>query len=274
MKILVSLMENNARQLSKLIQRNFMQYAILPVKYLSGADYIQNGGLLSVNTGYASGALNINVPIADNPSDEAFYNMLGRFTAVNRPAVIWLWDNLVNWRSYLKNQPVNMLVVNEGMCAAVQNFKISLATIPGFMIRSVNSPEDFIDFGMVVTRAFGRDTELETTMACYSDLAHTGYIKNSDLKLYLGYLHNRPVCTGASLDSSGSAGIYNIATLPDKRKLGLGSAMFHYILNDISNRRSDFCTLKASPAGRNIYAAAGFKTVCKVEIYDNRSKTT
>jgi ribosomal protein S18 acetylase RimI-like enzyme len=76
--------------------------------------------------------------------------------------------------------------------------------------------------------------------------------------LYLGCLDGEPVATAEATVVDGTAGLYNIATLPRCRGRGIGSLMTWRPLSDARSSGADLGVLQAAPAGVGIYRRLGF----------------
>jgi len=87
---------------------------------------------------------------------------------------------------------------------------------------------------------------------------------------YLGRLHGEVVAIGTLFVGSQSAGIYDLVTLDDYRRRGIGSAMFQHLLKEASNENRRFCVLQASKDGLGIYTKAGFRTTGDVHTFERK----
>jgi GNAT superfamily N-acetyltransferase len=79
--------------------------------------------------------------------------------------------------------------------------------------------------------------------------------------IYVGYADGRPVTSGLGARTGRTMGIYNIATIPDARQRGFGTAMTDRIALDGRALGSDVAVLQASEMGRPIYERLGYRTV-------------
>lgn len=77
--------------------------------------------------------------------------------------------------------------------------------------------------------------------------------------LYLAGLRGEaPSAIGGLITGAGLPGVYMMATLPKRRRYGLGSAILTHILTDASQQGYPFIMLTASPLGYPLYSKFGF----------------
>jgi len=62
-------------------------------------------------------------------------------------------------------------------------------------------------------------------------------------------------------------GVYYVATIPEQRKKGFGTAMMHYLLQLAKTKGYFIATLQASKEGKNLYERLGFKECCRYQEY-------
>lgn len=77
--------------------------------------------------------------------------------------------------------------------------------------------------------------------------------------LYLaGLTDEAPSAIGALITGADLPGVYMMATLPHRRRYGLGSAILNHILSDATKQQHKFIMLTASPLGYPLYSKFGF----------------
>lgn len=151
---------------------------------------------------------------------------------------------------------------------------------PGMAVElaSVNfnqeSPRDFqiepvldLDKLKLWTKTFVKGYELpaETAPELYSLMKDLGF--ELPLRNYIGYWHGKPAATSNLFLSEGAAGVMFVATLPEARGQGIGTAMTLAPLRDAKALGYKIGILQSSGAGLNVYQRLGFRQVCRMEHY-------
>ena len=80
-------------------------------------------------------------------------------------------------------------------------------------------------------------------------------------------LANKPVATSLLYLDGGVAGIYNVATLPQVRHLGIGSALTLALLLQARSWGYRIGTLQSSQMGLQLYRRLGFREYCTFQAY-------
>jgi ribosomal protein S18 acetylase RimI-like enzyme len=85
---------------------------------------------------------------------------------------------------------------------------------------------------------------------------------------YVGYADGEPVSTAATVIGCDAIGVYNVATLPDRQRLGYGEAVMRYALAEARREHGmERSVLQSTPAGYKLYERMGYRTVAKLAVY-------
>ncbi len=87
------------------------------------------------------------------------------------------------------------------------------------------------------------------------------------LEFYVGYANGEPVTTGILFLRGGVAGLYYIATVPEERGKGYGSAMVKFLLSRSQGLGYHVAVLCAPSMSVNFYKNLGFRPLCMFQVY-------
>ena len=83
---------------------------------------------------------------------------------------------------------------------------------------------------------------------------------DDSIRGYVAYAGGEPVATATSIQTGTVLGIYNVATLPARRRLGYGAVVTWRAIAD-ADPGTDAVVLQSSPEGLPVYERMGFRTV-------------
>lgn len=86
----------------------------------------------------------------------------------------------------------------------------------------------------------------------------------SPFRHFLARFGGEPAATCSVFFGAGVAGIYDVATLPERRKRGLGTAVTKAALAEARARGYRIAILHSSAAGARLYRSLGFAEVCDI----------
>jgi len=92
---------------------------------------------------------------------------------------------------------------------------------------------------------------------------------DSKLKLFVGYIADRPVSTAALFLSSDVAGVWDVTVLPDFRRMGIATDMVSHVMFEARSKHGcNVGVLTASELGEKVYSKMGFQRVKDFYIFN------
>jgi GNAT superfamily N-acetyltransferase len=99
----------------------------------------------------------------------------------------------------------------------------------------------------------------------FVDLALSiGLGPGSPFRHFLARLHGAPVATCSLFLGAGVAGIYDVSTLPERRKRGIGRLITRAAMHEARALGYRMAILHSSALGAGMYRALGFRDVCPI----------
>ena len=146
-----------------------------------------------------------------------------------------------------------------GMALDLRSFRGDAPAPSGLVIEPVAEKSALRSWVKVVAAGFGfPDTVAGLLFELHSENEPS---ENLPCWLYLGLMDGEPVGTSRLFVSGGVAGVYHVATLPEKRKRGIGTSMTQAALREAKSLGCEIAVLRAAQAGLGIYLKLGFREV-------------
>lgn len=127
------------------------------------------------------------------------------------------------------------------------------APLPDLLIERVD-PHNWNDFLDASARGTGMPPEMVEALLVPS------LLDDDRSRLFVGKADGHAVATAASIRTGRTVGIYSVATAPEARGRGIGTAMTWHLLAE-ADPGWDVAVLQASDMGRPIYERMGFSLV-------------
>ena len=137
--------------------------------------------------------------------------------------------------------------------------------IEGLVIGTAVGPEERRTWGQLTIAAFEMDGKLGDAMGACEATIPEGLFE--DHLRFTAYLEGKPVAVSSLVMTDDIAGVYAVATLPQARKRGIGTAMTLHAMTEGLQRGAKMATLQATPMGRPIYESIGFQKLFDYQTY-------
>ena len=149
-----------------------------------------------------------------------------------------------------------------GMAIELDNLRDDLPVPAGFRFERLEDDASIMQWNQVTGQGFGMpDFVIE---AFYEFL---NCVDRGKMKFYLGWLDRTPVATSTLFMAAGVAGIFNVATIPEARRKGIGAIMTAFPLREARKLGYYLGTLFATKMGVGVYRSLGFQEYCKIGQY-------
>jgi len=153
--------------------------------------------------------------------------------------------------------------------AHMPGMAVELAKVPkglpvprGLIVRQAKDPATLKHWSQACSDAFGMPEFVAE--AFHEVMTH---VAPNTFRAYLGWLEGKPVATSLLTLAAGCAGIYNVSTIPQARRKGIGALMTALPLQDARAEGYTVGILHASEMGVGVYRSLGFQEYCKIGQY-------
>lgn len=147
-----------------------------------------------------------------------------------------------------------------GMAIDLHNLPIDLPLPSGFTSESVDA--------ISTLRTWCEFTDQTVVAEALFEWGHTlGFAPDREIVHFLGWLDGRPVATATLVLGGGVAGIYNVMTVPEAQRRGIGALMTVRPLELARARGYRLGILQSSKIGYPLYRRLGFQDYCRIGIY-------
>ncbi len=148
-----------------------------------------------------------------------------------------------------------------GMACELSKLNQVGSTSPAYKIECVQDSAMLRQWVQVAIGGFGLPATCSDT--CFNLFAGLGF--DLPLRNYVGFLNGVPVACSQLFLGAGVAGIYWVATLPEVRQQGLGSAITLTPLLEARDMGFTHAILHSSEMGFAVYQRIGFRELCKMD---------
>ena len=156
------------------------------------------------------------------------------------------------------------LEASHGMAADLDG-AVAIAASPDDRQISVEPVEDaatLAKWSRILCESFGAPQPFGDAFAELA--ASIGLGARSPFRHFLARVDGEPAATSSLFLGAGVAGIYDVATLPGRRKRGLGRLVTQAAMREARALGYRMAILHSSPLGAGIYRSLGFHEVCAI----------
>jgi GNAT superfamily N-acetyltransferase len=149
-----------------------------------------------------------------------------------------------------------------GMAADLDGGAVELPVDPHVSIDRVDDAGTLATWSEVLCESFSAPRPFGHA---FTELALTiGLGARSPFRHFLARVNGQPAATCSLFLGAGVAGIYDVSTLPERRKRGIGRRITAAAMHDARALGYRMAILHSSSLGAGMYRALGFKDICPI----------
>ncbi|MHC4434723.1 MAG: GNAT family N-acetyltransferase [Planctomycetota bacterium] len=234
-------------------------------RYWSRAEVHDDPDMLWIITDIAHSLFNsvFRAQLEPDNIDAAIKATIARGRSRNVPILWWVGPATrpANLGEYLEAYGFTRLGDGPGMAVDLLALNEGLPAPPGLTVEQVADVETLEQWCHCFEWPdFVEDAWLDL-------LTSIGLGAQSPLRYYLGRLKGEPVAASLLFLGTHVAGIYNVATLPEARRQGIGTATTIAPLREARALGYRVGILQSSEMGFSVYRKIGFREYCKISTY-------
>ena len=192
---------------------------------------------------------------------------LARFKSRGMPMSWWTGPATrpTDLGKYLEAHGLTHVEDYPGMAVDLLKLNVDLSVPPGLTIERVEDVEGLEKWIHPFTIGIGYPDYFVKII--FDSTAALGFGLYLPMRNYVGLMKGEPVACSTLMLGSGVAGIYNVATVPEARRQGIGTAMTLAPLREARTLGYRVAILQSSKIGLRVYRRLGFKEYCKIGMY-------
>jgi ribosomal protein S18 acetylase RimI-like enzyme len=228
---------------------NFVEFFRMAATPLAGASQATYGTIPVVVTGVPAPFFN-GAWLLESPSHDDLEAALLHLRGSGLPFILHVRSDLPDAARSV--EPLGLAADGLLPCFAISPGPTPPAP-PDLELRRVG-PSEWDDFLATTAAGFGMPLPMVDALYAPAMLDMPG------VRAFLGYADGWPVATSVSVRTGSTLGIYSIATVPEARGRGHGTAATWHLMRD-ADPGWQVAVLQASDMGRPIYERMGFQLV-------------
>ena len=156
-----------------------------------------------------------------------------------------------------------LLSDSPGMALDLRGF-VGENPLAGVTIETVDDDAGLATWADINRRGLDLDAERVVPWHAAQDRATRPH---GPLQNWIARLGGVPVGAAALFDGGGVAGVYNVVTVPEARRRGIGRAVTNAVLEEAVARGHTLAVLGASDLGLPVYRRLGFREISRLRSY-------
>lgn len=213
--------------------------------YAWGMDYVCGNGVMEKNGERI-------------PTEEEIDRAIEYFSSKSLPFMWWSSAKILETKGFLFGGILTGIALDIAR-------GVPVAASSDIKIKFVESDAELESFTCLAADIFAMSSKATEQWLALND----SMLRNDEQVHFIAYLNDIPVGTVSLSTSSSSAGIWNLATLPEHRKTGVGAALVQAALQEAKKRHYDYVMAILMPKGMawGLFTKMGFEAVCEFPFY-------
>ncbi len=233
-------------------------------------EYRDMGNLITLSCPVAHPMMNAVVQTNFDPEtvDTDIQQVIAYFKDRSLPFSWFVWPNSgpENLGKRLLENGLTYGYAAPDMIADLSQLPDKVPQAEGLEIERVRNEEMMADWMIPIEQAFQLPDEVNDFF--FNVFISLGLEEDKRTRHFIAYLNGAPAaCSTVLLDSYGVAGIWNVATIPDARGKGIGTAVTWQACEVAKQLGYETGILQSSEMGYNIYKRLGFEEAFKNDVY-------
>jgi len=155
-----------------------------------------------------------------------------------------------------------------GMALDLDHLPEGITALQGLAVERVSDGEKLRTWVDIVARSFDLPDEMGSVL--FDVYGRAGFGHEVPWRLFLGFLQGEPVGASQLYLEPEVAGIYHLATVPQARRRGVGTAMTLAALREAQTLELHTAVLRAAETAVGLYRELGFEEYCRFGRYLRR----
>jgi GNAT superfamily N-acetyltransferase len=192
------------------------------------------------------------------PTEEEIDRAIEYFSSKSLPFMWWSSAKILETKGFLFGGILTGIALDIAR-------GVPVAASSDIKIKFVESDAELESFTCLAADIFAMSSKATEQWLALND----SMLRNDEQVHFIAYLNDIPVGTVSLSTSSSSAGIWNLATLPEHRKTGVGAALVQAALQEAKKRHYDYVMAILMPKGMawGLFTKMGFEAVCEFPFY-------
>jgi ribosomal protein S18 acetylase RimI-like enzyme len=253
----------NRDLLAQIAKNNLVKFLKFLPSRMNSSSFCSHNGIECLYSGHKTSILNsiVGGNLLDKDGDAVAAKILA-FFGRHKASSMWWIERVVESESKVTEMMLRYgfddMVRLKSMYLNMFDFNSNIDRPERFDIALVDGKNSFQDFAFVYS-SFASERLREDVASFYGHVRTEKLFLSNDVKYFVGYYMQQPVCTGSICFGADAVGIYDVLTVKEYRNRGFASSLVSQMLNMVKKSGAKLCVLQSSLEAVSIYSSFGFQ---------------